>query len=103
MGVVSTTINEAIIPNASRRQNVATMASPPGAVDEGHELGAGFRLVLEAAAHSARGADAVGLADAADRHAAVRRFQNDADAAGIELLHEQVGDVLGHALLHLRP
>ena len=43
------------------------------------------------------------LADAADRHAGVRRLQDHRHAARLQLLHQQVGELLGHALLHLRP
>src|SRR5437764_1053973 len=42
-------------------------------------------------------------APAADRHAGVGRLQHDADPAGVQLLHQEVGQVLRHALLDLRP
>jgi len=43
------------------------------------------------------------FAHAADRHAGVRRFEDHAHAAGVEFAHQQVRDLLGHLLLHLRP
>ena len=43
------------------------------------------------------------LADAADRHAAVARLDDHPDAPRLQLGHDEVGDRLGHPLLHLRP
>src|SRR5579885_1818358 len=73
--------SEPIRPKARRRQNRASMKSPR-AVNQGHQLRAGGLVFLEDAAHGAGGGDAARLADAADRHAGVRRLDDDADAAG---------------------
>src|SRR5262249_35285357 len=91
-----------IIPAARRREKTASMSSPR-AVDQGHQLVARGLVVAEDAAHGAGGADAAGLAHAADGHAGVRGFEDDADAAWFEFLHQEVGQLLRHAFLHLRP
>ena len=42
-----------------------------------------------------------GLWDPADRHAGVGRLDDHRDALHVQLLQQQVGDLLGHPLLHL--
>src|SRR5262249_40908096 len=78
----------ASMPAASRRQKTATMSA--SGVDQRHQLGPRGLVGAEGAAHGAGGAQAVRLADAADGHAGVDGFKNHADAAGVQLLHEQV-------------
>src|SRR5262249_14716012 len=95
-------MSPAMSPTATRRQKMTIMRSPR-TVDERHQLRAGQLIILEAAAHGAGGADAVGLANSSYRHARVRRFQDDPDAAWTQLLHKEVGQLFRHALLDLRP
>src|SRR5262245_28435944 len=91
------------MPNARRRQKRASIGSSRPAAQERQELAARRGVIAEGAAHGAGRADALRLSDAADRHAGVSRLQHHADAACPCLLHQQVRQLLGHALLHLRP
>src|SRR3954452_9440708 len=73
------------------------------AVDERHRLGAGGGVGAEAAAHRGGDGAGAGLLDPAHGHAEVLGLDHDDHAAGLEDLHEGVGDLGGQPLLHLGP
>ena len=58
--------------------------------------------ILEDAPHRAGDERAVGLVDAADRHATVTRLDHHGDSLGVELFHQEVGQLFGQPFLHLR-
>ncbi len=89
-------------PTARPASGVFEPCSPPRAEDQRHDLGAGRQPLLEHAPHGARHERAVGLVDSANRHAAMAGLDHDCHALGIKLDHQQVGQLLGEPLLHLR-
>ncbi len=68
---------------------------------EVEEFVAGGDGVVEAAEHGRGDHAGVLLFDAAHHHAQVLGFDDDADALGLEGVHEGAGDLVGETLLHL--
>ncbi len=73
------------------------------AEDQGHQFLTGFRVDFEAPAHGGGDGHRTGFANAANRHAGVARFQHDADPPGLEVGHDQIGQIFRHAFLDLGP
>src|SRR3990172_133370 len=106
-------------PHCSRRASPATISASSrrgaygiggGAVrsrlypslEVGEELGAGAVTGLHQAVQRG-GRDQRLLAHAAHDHAQVRRLDDHPPALGVEPIFDEVGDLLGHALLDLEP
>ena len=75
-----------------------------GRVRQAQELVPGALVVAE----DARGARCVTVRELcfstpAHHHAEVGRLDDDADAAGLQHVHDRVGDLVGEPLLHLQP
>ena len=67
------------------------------------EFAARLALLAERAEHGAGGHAGVVLLDAANHRAHVDALGHDADADGIDDFVDELGDLAGHALLHLKP
>src|SRR5580704_17881128 len=74
-----------------------------GAVDQGHRFRPAGWVRFEQSAHRTCHRQTTRLANAADGHASVLSFQNYDDALRVQIGVDQVGDLVGHAFLHLRP
>ena len=72
-------------------------------VDQRHDFRSARRSGPEIALHGRRDAKATRFPHATNRHARVNRLDNDGHAPGLQLLDQQVGNLLGHAFLDLRP
>src|SRR6266536_198271 len=70
--------------------------------DQAHRLGAGLGVLFEDAAYRRGDRTRAGLLDAAHGHAHVLAIQHRDHPARLEPLHQQVGDLGGEPLLHLR-
>src|SRR5690606_25601999 len=69
--------------------------------DEAQELGAGARVLAEAAEHLGGHPRPAALVDAAGGHALVRALDHHAHADRLQHVLDALGDLRGHLLLHL--